>query len=619
MKQAIGIDLGTTNSCAAFMDGDTPRVISQRGGATTIPSVFAINDKGQPLVGQEAKQQVQLNPQHTVTSAKRLIGREFHSKTIDEIRQVFTYDMVAGEQSEVLVKVRDQVFTLEQISAAILKRIKEVAEAGIEQRVDSAVITVPAYFSDRQRQAVRSAGKLAGLDIMRILNEPTAAALAYGLGRGLQQRIAVYDLGGGTFDISVIDINDQTFEVLATGGDTFLGGVDFDELLMKHLLESFLDKHGIDLALDKVAVQRVKDAAESAKIELSTVTNTRIHIPYIAKGKSGRNLDIEMDLSREQLETICEPLVDRTIDTCKRIFDEAGANVDQIDEILLVGGQSQMPLVKAKLEDYTGFAPCADINPYEAVSIGAAIMAGALQDAGDDMSMTLMDVLPMPIGINKADGTMHVLFPKNQPLPKTKTKTLTTSKDNQESLRLRIYQGESRTCTKNELLGTFVFSNIRKAPKGDVKIKISFQIDSEGILNLTGEDTGSGQKVVTTMRLDGGPTPTTTGAGRKESVPKRKKLSGTAAAREAAAMRKARRKAKKAASDEVAAKGKSKGKGKHKGKNKGKNRAKVLGQKNSAATSIPQGPAKKVAAPVRGAPKKEQTGFFSKLFGWLFS
>ena len=283
MGKAIGIDLGTTNSCAAIMELGRPRVLTYKGGATTIPSVFAIDEKGQRLVGHEAKKQAQLNPQNTVMAAKRLIGRNFHSKTIDKIRQVFTYELLEGDNSEVLIKVKDQVFTLEQISAAILRKIKEVAEDALNAQVDQAVITVPAYFNDRQRQAVRNAGKLAGLKVLRILNEPTAAALAYGLGKNLSQRIAVYDLGGGTFDISVIDIKDRIFEVIATGGATFLGGVDFDDRIMQWVLEQFLTKHGVDLAYDRVAIQRIRDAAEQAKIELSTITNTRLHIPHIAR------------------------------------------------------------------------------------------------------------------------------------------------------------------------------------------------------------------------------------------------------------------------------------------------------------------------------------------------
>jgi molecular chaperone DnaK len=520
MGKAIGIDLGTTNSCAATMDGGKPRVLTYKGGETTIPSVFAIDEKGNRLVGSEAKQQAQLNPSNTVMASKRLIGRNFHSKTIDKVKQVFTYEMLEGDNNEVLIKVKDQVFTLEQISAAILRKIKDVAEEAIDDEVDQAVITVPAYFNDRQRQAVRNAGRMSGLKVLRILNEPTAAALAYGLGKNLSQRIAVYDLGGGTFDISVIDIKDRIFEVIATGGDTFLGGVDFDDRLMRYVLESFLDEHGIDLAWDRVAIQRIRDAAEAAKIELSSVTRTRIQIPYIAKGDEGP-LDIEMDLSREQLEELTGELVDRTVQTCDRIYTEAGTTRNQIDEVLLVGGQSRMPLVQKKITEFMGKPPSKGVHPDEAVAIGAAIMAHSLASASGT-EVTLLDVLPMPIGINKVDGTMHVLFQKNQPLPDYKTRTLTTSKDNQRSIMLRIYQGESRRVAENELLGTFVFSGIRPARKGSVQIEVTFHIDSEGILNLTARDKETGQTVESTLKL---------GANKKKN--KKKKDAEAAAAAKA--------------------------------------------------------------------------------------
>ncbi|MBO85716.1 MAG: 2-alkenal reductase [Deltaproteobacteria bacterium] len=497
MARAIGIDLGTTNSCAAVMDSQRPRVITYKGGGSTIPSVFAIDDSGNRLVGQEAKRQAQLNPANTVMASKRLIGRNFHSKTIDKVKQVFTYEMLEGENKEVLIKIKDQVFTLEQISAAILQRIRGVAEEALEAEVDQAVITVPAYFNDRQRQAVRNAGKLAELKVLRILNEPTAAALAYGLGKNLEQRIAVYDLGGGTFDISVIDIKDRIFEVIATGGDTFLGGVDFDDRLMRHVLESFLEEHGLDLSWDRVAIQRIRDAAEAAKIELSARTTTRIHIPYIAKGSSGP-IDIDMEVTRSLLERLTGDLVARTIATCERIFGEAGTSANQIDEVLLVGGQSRMPLVQKRVTTFLGKPPSKGVHPDEAVGIGAAIMAHSLSSGSD---VTLLDVLPMPIGINKMNGTMHVLFQKNQPLPDYKTRTLTTSKDNQRTIMLKIYQGESRLVAENELLGTFLFRGIRRAPKGKVKIEVTFHIDSEGILNLTARDKETGQSVESTLRI----------------------------------------------------------------------------------------------------------------------
>ncbi|MFM2245670.1 MAG: molecular chaperone DnaK [Pseudomonadota bacterium] len=498
--RAIGIDLGTTNSCAAVMDGGRPRVITYKGGGSTIPSVFAIDDKGNQLVGVDAKRQAQLNPQNTVMASKRLIGRNFHSKTIENVKQVFTYEMLEGENNEVLIKVKGEVFTLEQISAAILSKIKEVAEESLAEDVEQAVITVPAYFNDRQRQAVRNAGKMAGLKVLRILNEPTAAALAYGLGKNLSQRIAVYDLGGGTFDISIIDIADRVFEVIATGGDTFLGGVDFDRRLMKHVLETFYETHGVDLSWDRVAIQRIRDAAETAKIELSTRSTTRIQIPYVARTEAGP-IDIDMEITRALLESLTRDLVERTLATCERIFSHAGTTKDEIQEVLLVGGQSRMPLVQQLVADFMGKPPSKGVHPDEAVGIGAAIMAHSLS-GGSTSDVSLLDVLPIPIGISKVDGSMHVLFQKNERLPANKTRTLTTSKTNQRSILLRIYQGESRMVSENELLGTFVFSKIRPAPKGEVQIEVNFFIDSEGILNLTARDKETNQTVESTLKLN---------------------------------------------------------------------------------------------------------------------
>jgi molecular chaperone DnaK len=502
MGRAIGIDLGTTNSCAAIIENGKPRVIEHANGQKTIPSVFAIDREGNRLVGDDAKKQAALNPMNTVASAKRLIGRSFGSQQIEKMKQVFTYELVEGESSEVLVKVKDQVFTLEQISAAILRRIKESCEDALGEEIDQAVITVPAYFNDRQRQAVRSAGKLAGLKVLRVLNEPTAAALAYGLGRTLTQRVAIYDLGGGTFDISIIDIKDKIFEVVATGGDTFLGGVDFDDRLMQHLMQAFADKTGVDLSYDRRAVTMLRDASENAKIRLSTVDETAIHIENIATDEDGSQLNVDIDVNRELLEQLTMDLVDRSIATCERILEEAGSTKQQIDEMLLVGGQSRMPLVRRKVQGFIGKEPSQKVHPDEAVAIGAAIMAHSLAaKAGSGGDVTLLDVLPSAIGINKVDGTMHVLFAKNQPLPDYKTRVLTTSKDNQRSIMLKIYQGESKMVLENELLGTFVFSGLREAPKGQVKVEVTFHIDSEGILNLTARDQTTGQLVESRLKL----------------------------------------------------------------------------------------------------------------------
>ncbi|MBN2798111.1 MAG: Hsp70 family protein [Deltaproteobacteria bacterium] len=517
MGKAIGIDLGTTNSAAAIIEDKKPRFITWENGQKTIPSVFAIDSKGNRLIGEEAKRQAAQNAGATVAASKRLIGRNYGSNAMNKVKQVFTYELVEGESSEVLIKVKGQVFTLEQISAAILSRIKDRAEEQLDDEVDQAVITVPAYFNDRQRQAVRSAGKLAGLKVLRVLNEPTAAALAYGLGRTLNQRVAIYDLGGGTFDISIIDIKEKIFEVISTGGDTFLGGVDFDDRLMQHLLAHFHDETGIDLSYDRSAVARVRDAAEDAKIALSDVAETHVSIPEIATDEDGAVHDLTMTITRRELEQLTGDLVDRSIATCQRILQEANSTTADISEMLLVGGQSRMPLVREKIKNFIGRAPSEKVHPDEAVAIGASIMAHSLVSKGGVQDMTLLDVLPMAIGINKTDGTMHVLFAKNQPLPDYKTRSLTTSKDNQRSIMLRIYQGESQYVAENELLGTFVFSGLRQAPKGDVKVEVTFHIDSEGILNLTARDSTTGQLVESRLKLGG------EGAGTGPNPPKRKK------------------------------------------------------------------------------------------------
>jgi len=516
MGKAIGIDLGTTNSCAAVIENNQPKIIMYKGGNYTIPSLFAIDESGKALVGHDAKKQAQINPQNTVFGAKRLLGRNFHSKAVEKIRQVFTYNMIEDDAGDVLIKVKDKVFNLEQISAEILRKIKEVAEEYLKEDVTNAVITVPAYFNDRQRQAVRKAGRLANLKVLRILNEPTAAALAYGLGRNLRQSLAVYDLGGGTFDISVIDIHDKVFEVIATGGDTFLGGVDFDDRIMGFIMEDFQEKHGIDLSLDRVAIQRIRDVAERSKINLSSTVSTKVSIPFIARGPKGI-LNVEMALSRDMLEEIVGDLVIRTIDVCKQIMGEAKRTPDQIDEVLLVGGQSRMPMVQDQVIEYFGRPPCKGVHPDEAVAVGAAIMAFSLTHASA-RKVTLLDVLPMPIGIAKVDGSFLALFQNNSEIPAYKSLTLTNSKNNQRSIMLKIYQGESTIAKENELLGTFVFSPIRQAKKGTVKVEVIFHIDSEGILSLNAKDKQTGEAVPANVKLKDG--------SRRKAVPVSTKAAG---------------------------------------------------------------------------------------------
>ncbi len=493
MGRAIGIDLGTTNSCAAVIENNQPTIIMYRGGSYTIPSLFAVDDQGKTFVGEEARERATLDPKGTVYAPKRLVGRSFQSPQLDKIRRLFTYDMVEGSDGEVLITVKDQTFDLKEVSAHILRKIKEVAENYLGDEVVNAVITVPAYFNDKQRQAVRQAGKMADLTVLRVLNEPTAAALAYGLGKNLRQRLAVYDLGGGTFDISIIEVRDKVFEVVATGGDTLLGGIDFDDLIMGWIMEDFRKETGIDLSDDLVALQRLRECAERAKITLSSTNETKIEVPFIAKGPKNI-LSLETSLSRDQLEGLLGDLVTRTISTCEKIFTDAKLGPADIDEVLLVGGQSRMPLVQDKVRQYFGREPCKGVHPDEAVAVGASIMAHSLTHALGE-KVTLLDVLPMPIGIAKVDKSFLPLFPQNCPIPHVRRLTLTNSKDGQKTIMLRVYQGTQKMAADNELLGTFVFAGLRVMPRGQVKVEVWLSVDSEGILSISAKDKDTGEAI----------------------------------------------------------------------------------------------------------------------------
>lgn len=503
MTRAIGIDLGTTNSCAAVIENGQPRVITYPNGEKTIPSVFAIDKSGKRLIGEEAKVQSTLNPVGTVAASKRLLGHDFGSDAVEQMKQVFTYELVEGDKEEVLVKISGQVMTLEQISAAILQRIKDNAEAFLGEDVEEAVITVPAYFNDRQRAAVKAAGRLAGLHVLRVLNEPTAAALAYGLGKRLNQRVAIYDLGGGTFDISVIDIKDKRFEVLATGGDTFLGGVDFDDRVMQWVLKHVLMQHDVDLSYDRTAIARIRDAAETAKIALSDTDTAMIDLPHLGQTEDGEPLDLVLELTRRQLEELTDDLVDRSIQTCERILVEAGTDRTQIDELLLVGGQSRMPKVRQRLTEFLGRTPSEKVHPDEAVAIGAAIMARSLSGKvpKDEEDVSLRDALPIPIGLGLPNGRMRVLFDRNTPLPARKKSTLVTSKDGQKTIALHMFQGTAEHTQDCTALGSFVFYGIRDAPAGDVQLEVTFHIDSQGMLNLSARDKDTGETIESTIRL----------------------------------------------------------------------------------------------------------------------
>ena len=500
MSVAIGIDLGTTNSCAAIMESGRPRLITTAAGATQVPSVFAIDADGKEIVGVAAAEQAEQNPDGTVRAAKRLIGRNFHSKSINDTRQVFTYEMVEGANDDILLNVAKQLYTLEQISAAILSRIKEVAEQSLGQAVDQAVITVPAYFNERQRGSVREAGRMAGFQVLRILNEPTAAALVYGLGIRTNKRVAVYDLGGGTFDISIIDIQGSVYEVVATGGDTFLGGVDFDDRLMQFVLEDFHAKNGVDLSFDRRAIQRIRDAAEATKIALSSHDQAHIVLENIYAA-DGVSLDVDLMVTREKLESLTADLVKRTIDTAKRIFADAKCRPSEIDEILLVGGQSRMPLVHRAVERLTGKPADQTLDPEHAVGLGAAIMAQAVHRPSST-PVTLRDVLSIPIGIRAAENKMHVLFEKQSSLPARQSRSLTTHQDGQRSIMLRIYQGEHDSVDDNDLIGTFVFSGIRLAKAGTVGLQVTLDLNSEGELKVSAHDPTTDDHVQANIRFN---------------------------------------------------------------------------------------------------------------------
>lgn len=509
MGVIIGIDLGTTNSCAAIVDENgKPKVVSDTGGSFTIPSVVAINDKGDRLVGQQAKRQALINPLNTVWGAKRLIGRDYQSKTMQKIKDHFTYELVEGDNSDVLIKLRDEVYGLDEISALLLDNIRNTAQDRLEQEVVGAVVTVPAYFNDRQRQAVKDAGKIAMINVERIINEPTAAALAYGYGKQLDERIAVYDLGGGTFDVSILEVRDNVYEVKATGGDNLLGGNDIDERIMDTLMVRFEEKTGVDLSMEPIAIQRIKDASERAKIDLSAKNEVRINIPYIAVTDDGP-VNFDETITRKEIEEITEDLISRTLEVCGNVLKDGGFTIDDINEVLLVGGQTRMPYVQEAVEKYFGQAPSKQVHPDEAVAIGAAIMAHSLSEKSD-FQIVLLDVLPMSIGVGLSKNRFHKIFPRNTTIPNEKSTVFTTSKDNQESLKLKFYQGDSDDLTNNELLGEFKFSGIKPAPKGQAKIEVIMRISPEGIMKLEARDSETKARHETTLSVSSGITQKTT-------------------------------------------------------------------------------------------------------------
>ena len=501
MSKVIGIDLGTTNSCVAIMEGTDPRVIENAEGARTTPSIVAFTDDGERLVGQAAKRQAVTNPENTIFAIKRLIGRPFKDPMTQKDMQMVPYQIVNHGNGDAWVSVRDEKFSPSQISALTLQKMKETAEAFLGGPVTQAVITVPAYFNDSQRQATKDAGQIAGLEVLRIINEPTAAALAYGLDKKGGGTIAVYDLGGGTFDISVLEIGDGVFEVKATNGDTFLGGEDFDMRLLGYLADEFKKEHGIDLREDKLALQRLKEAAEKAKIELSSAMQTEVNLPFITADASGPK-HLTMKVTRAKLEALIDDLVNRTIEPCKAALRDAGLSAGEVDEIILVGGMTRMPKVVEVVKNFFGREPHKGVNPDEVVAVGAAIQAGVLQ--GDVTDVLLLDVTPLSLGIETLGGVFTRLIDRNTTIPTKKSQVFSTAEDGQHAVTIRVFQGEREMAADNKLLGQFDLVGIPPAPRGMPQIEVTFDIDANGIVNVSAKDKATEKEQQIRIQASGG-------------------------------------------------------------------------------------------------------------------
>ncbi len=502
MAKVIGIDLGTTNSCVAIMDGSQPRIIENSEGARTTPSIVAFTD-GERLVGQAAKRQAVTNASNTIFAVKRLIGRRFDDPMIVKDQKHMPFKVVNGGNGDAWVEARGEKYSPSQVSAFILQKMKETAESYLGESVTQAVITVPAYFNDAQRQATKDAGKIAGLEVLRIINEPTAAALAYGLDRKESRTIAVYDLGGGTFDITILEIDDGLFEVKSTNGDTFLGGEDFDMRIVQFLADEFKKEHGADLTLDKIALQRLKESAEKAKIELSSSSQTEINQPFISMDKNtGQPLHLVAKLTRAKLESLVEDLIKRSIKPCKEALKDAGLSVSDIDEVVLVGGMTRMPRVIEEVTKLFGKEPHKGVNPDEVVAAGAAIQAGVLQ--GDVKDVVLLDVTPLSLGIETLGGVFTRLIDRNTTIPTKKSQIFSTAEDNQNAVTLRCFQGEREMAADNKMLGQFNLESIPPAPRGMPQIEVTFDIDANGIVTVKAKDKGTNKEQAITIQASGG-------------------------------------------------------------------------------------------------------------------